>query len=254
MGFIVAKPLQLLNWKPLAIGPEIPLEQQSSCPACEILLSPLAALTAAAGQTLIRIGGCQNCGYVGYQDRPTREWMSRYYANIWSARATQDPRVHGPKRQKKNASALATARALGMLPDRSRPVCEIGSGYGTMLAYIRSLGCANVIGTESSRHRAAAANALGIPVLAGDFESPKIVNELAGRGPFSLIVSFHVLEHTYHPADIIGAAAGLQRPGDLLVIGVPNVLAEPAMTILLFLPHLHSFSAASLSLLLAPSL
>ena len=87
---------------------------------------------------------------------------------------------------------------------------------------------------------------LGVCVLTGAFESAATQRELVARGPFSVILSNHVLEHTYHADEVIAAASRLQNEGDHLIIAVPNQEGEPPMGVLLFLPHLHSFTRASL--------
>lgn len=226
------------------------MAEQPACPVCGTGLETLAVLAGERGLT-VRIGTCPDCGYAGYRDRPRREWISRYYADVWSHGAEKDVRALKTKRPAENAITATLRRALEMLGDRRRPVLEIGAGYGTLLRSVRGAGFVKVIGIESSLKRAAlAAKAAGLPVLAGDFESPAIQGELARRAPFGLIYLFHVLEHTHQPAEIIAAIARLQSPGDLLVAGVPNLEGEPAMNILLFLPHLHSFTLRSLAELL----
>lgn len=249
-GFRILEPLELLNWRPIEIGASVPLESQTACPACANGLNTLAVLSATPG-TAIRVGVCTTCGYAGYMDRPARAWISRYYAEVWTHGAEKDLAVLRKKQQPDNSSSRAVRRALELLADRSRPILEIGSGYGTMLRFIRSYGVANVIGLESSRRRAETAReATGLSVLSGDFESEAVQAELRKHAPFGIIAAFHVLEHTYNPAEIIAAASRLQDAGDLLVIGVPNFSGEPAMSILLFLPHLHSFTREALERLL----
>ena len=54
------------------------------------------------------------------------------------------------------------------------------------------------------------------------------------------------MEHTYDPDKVLGAAAGLQGPGDYLIVAVPNQKTEQPMSVFFFLPHLHSFTRASL--------
>ena len=249
-GFRILQPLELLNWRPIDIGASVPLESQTACPACANALNTLAVLSATSG-TAIRVGVCEQCGYTGYMDRPARAWISRYYAEVWTHGTEKDIVSLREKWQPDNPSSRAVRKALALLPDRSRPILEIGSGYGTMLRFALEHGFPNVIGIESSRHRAETAReATGLPILSGDFESEAVQTELRKHAPFGLIYLFHVLEHTYHPAEIIAAIGRLQSPGDILVIGVPNLEGEPAMNILLFLPHLHSFTATALTHLL----
>ncbi len=249
-GFRILRPLELLNWRPIDIGASVPLEPQTACPACAHALNALAVLSGKSGPE-IRVGVCEQCGYAGYMDRPARAWISRYYAEVWTHGTEKDIAVLEKKQQPDNPASRAVRKALALLPDRSRPILEIGSGYGTLLRFIQSRGFETVIGLESSRHRAQTAReATGLPILSGDFESTETQAELREHAPFGLIASFHVLEHAYNPEEIIAAAGRLQNPGDLLVLGVPDLAGEPAMNILLFLPHLHTFTADALAALL----
>lgn len=248
-GFHVLRPLELLNWRPISIGPDIPMAEQPMCPACRIQLDPLALLE--GRKASIRVGTCRACGYTGYRDRPRADWISRYYAKVWSHGAEKDVEELRGKRPPENPATATLRQALAILPDHNRAVLEIGAGYGTMLRFVRDAGFGNVVGIESSGLRAEVARAAtGLTILSGDFESSGIQEALGRIAPFGLIYLFHVLEHTYHPAETIRAISRLQSPGDLLAIGVPNFAGEPAMSILLFLPHLHSFSLTSLSTLL----
>lgn len=249
-GFRIIRPLELLNWRPVVIDETVPLETWTACPADRLKLRALAALSASGG-LIIRIGLCEQCGYTGYLDRPTRSWISRYYADAWSQGAEKDTASLRKKRQPDNPARRALTSALELIRDRSRPILEIGAGYGTLLRFIQGQGFTKVMGLESSRRRAeAAAKATGLPMLAGDFEAGETQTELRKHAPFGLIIAYHVLEHTYDPGEIIAAASRLQNHGDLLVLGMPDVWSEPAMNIILFLPHLHSFSREALERIL----
>jgi SAM-dependent methyltransferase len=137
--------------------------------------------------------------------------------------------------------------AKGLPLDRSQPVCEIGCGYSTSLRQLAAAGFTRLVGIEASRHRAEIAAAAGFDVLTTPFEAPQTRAALRARGPFGLIFTFHALEHTYHPDAVFAAAADLQEPGGHLIVSVPNQEGEPSMGVLMFLPHLHSFTPASLA-------
>src|SRR4030095_16561588 len=113
-------------------------------------------------------------------------------------------------------------KSAGALPvDRSRPVCEIGCGYGANLKHLANAGFARLIGTESSEHRAdVVRQGFGFEALTAPFESVETQQSLQTLAPFSIIFSHHVLEHTYHPDEVIAAASRLQAPGDFLIISV----------------------------------
>jgi SAM-dependent methyltransferase len=150
------------------------------------------------------------------------------------------------------ATVHATVRLAQGLPlDRTLPVCEIGCGYGTSLRQLAASGFSRLVGIEASRHRADITASAGFDVLTTPFEAPETRAALRSRGPFGLIFTFHALEHTYHPDRVFAAASELQEPGAHLIVSVPNQEGEPSMGVLMFLPHLHSFTEASLARLAA---
>jgi SAM-dependent methyltransferase len=151
-----------------------------------------------------------------------------------------------------DATSHATVRLAQGLPlDRSLPVCEIGCGYGTSLQQLAASGFSRLVGIEASRHRANVTASAGFDVLTTPFEAPETQTALRSRGPFGLIFTFHALEHTYHPDRVFAAASELQEPGGHFIVSVPNQEGEPSMGVLMFLPHLHSFTPASLARLAA---
>jgi 2-polyprenyl-3-methyl-5-hydroxy-6-metoxy-1,4-benzoquinol methylase len=175
--------------------------------------------------------------------------MNDYYLESWDA---DDVDVRSEKRlrkltstKKREKSVVRLAKALPV--DKSRPVCEIGVGWGLSSRHLLEAGFSQVVGTETSKHRAdVVRSGLGVPVFTAPFESAETSERLAAFAPFSVIVSNHVFEHTYHPGEVFAAAARLQAEGDYLIVAVPNQQTEQAMSVLFFLPHLHSFTRASL--------
>lgn len=249
LGFSVEAFLDLQQWKVMEIGSDVPLTSMLSCPCDREPLSTLCTLTDNTGTKQVRVGCCSSCGHIAYIDRPTQAWMDAYYLESWD---TDNVRHKVDKKLHRLASAMGPEKtvvtlAKGLDVDRSRPLCEIGCGWGESLQHLKRAGFSGVIGTEASAHRAHTARAgLGVPILTGAFESEATQLELAPRAPFSIILSNHVLEHTYHPDEVIAAASRLQHEGDHLIIAVPNQEGEPPMGVLLFFPHQHSFTRASL--------
>ena len=250
LGFRVEAVLELYRWKVLEIGPDVPLTVAPSCPCDLKPLRTLCTLTDHTGSRRVRVGCCPSCGHITYIDRPTKAWMDGFYLEAWDAnhaegRVAKRTQRLLAKRARKKKTVVTLATELDV--DRQRPVCEIGCGWGESLQHLLSAGFSTTIGTEASAHRAATVRAgLGVCVLTGAFESAATQRELVARAPFSIILSNHVLEHTYHADEVIAAASRLQNEGDHLIIAVPNQEGEPPMGVLLFLPHLHSFTRASL--------
>jgi 2-polyprenyl-3-methyl-5-hydroxy-6-metoxy-1,4-benzoquinol methylase len=256
LGFRIEAFLDLEHWKPVAIDGSVPLVQFPACPSDGATLRTLCTLVGDGSDQRIRIGCCSDCGHVTYIDRPTQEWIDRYYLSVWDAHEL-DSRVD--RRTRRLAASLPSPNtsvkiALGLEIDRSRPICEIGCGYGANLKHLANAGFTDLTGIEASQHRAGVVTSLfGFDAFAGAFESRAVQEQLRPRAPFSIIYSHHALEHTYHPDAVLAAASRLQQPGEYLIISVPRHELEPSMSVLLFLPHLHSFTRASLERLAARS-
>ena len=249
------------GWKILEIDSRIPLAVQKRCPADGNPLRTIVTLIGNNGGQRMRYGACDSCGYAGYIDRPTQEWINAFYLEIWkSSEVTAITNVEIENRRKSRSSwSVADDQFKTNLAsivekitiDKDRFICEIGSGYGDDLHTLQLLGYHRMIGVENSRRRATiATRAYQIPVLINPFEHPSVQAALARRGPLSFIFSRHVLEHVYDPAKVISRADQLQSEGDYLLTIMPNIQAEAAMTCLFFFPHLHSFSVETLTRLL----
>lgn len=255
-GFRIDDYLDLQGWQVVDLA-AVPLAEVPACPADGTPLKTLCTLTSGAGDTRVRIGCCPDCGHITYVDRPTQEWIYRYYLETWDSAATRttaEGRAAALEKLSRAGQAIehATVRLARELPiDRSLPVCEIGCGFGVSLRQLAASGFVRLVGIEASRHRGDIARSGGFDVLTTPFESPETRDDLHARGPFALILSFHALEHTYHPDAVFAAASALQEPGGHLIVSVPNQEGEPSMGVLMFLPHLHSFTSASLARLAA---
>ncbi|MBI2053582.1 MAG: methyltransferase domain-containing protein [Candidatus Sungbacteria bacterium] len=220
-------------------------------------LETLAVLSGEGGKKKVRIGYCSRCGYVGYRDRPDEAWIAEFYSSVWDRagdgkKQKSDRRIARVKRGDLGRKNDTVRMIETVTSDRNRQVLEIGCGYGESLGFLKRAGFARLMGIEYSPRRAEiAAQISGSEVLTGSFESPDVRTVLAQSAPFGIIFSHHTLEHVYDPAVFVEHAAHLQGEGDYLVLSVPNVLGESSMTILTFLPHLHSFSPMAFDRLLA---
>lgn len=75
------------------------------------------------------------------------------------------------------------------------------------------------------------------------------------RGPYDVVLMFHVLEHLPDPVSALRALAQVVAPGGAIYLEVPNVndalislyAVEAARKFLFFIDHLHYFSRASLA-------
>jgi 2-polyprenyl-3-methyl-5-hydroxy-6-metoxy-1,4-benzoquinol methylase len=249
LGFVVERPLELRGWTTLEFNEQVPLAEIVECPAGDGALRVLATFVDRSGRSRIRLGCCPACGHVTYIDRPTVEWMDSYYLESWDGHDVEDRSSARERKletsRKREKTVVTLAKELDV--DRARPVCEIGSGWGLSLKHLLAGGFSRVVGTESSRHRAdVIERALKVPIFTASFESSACQRALAGQGPYSIILTNHVMEHTYDPSQVLEAAASLQNVGDYLIVAVPNQKTEQPMSVFFFLPHMHSFTRTSL--------
>lgn len=233
----------------------IPLDEWLKCPSCGTGLRPICILTNGSDQR-IRYGLCEKCGYMGYMDRPTKEWMVDFYSKDWDRafpKTISDIRngTIMPGKGIKPSRYLAASLIERINPNKEKPVCEIGSGYGEVLKYFKDAGFKTIIGVENSKHRAELVKeALGFDILHGGFGDREIHEQLLKYRPIGLFFSHHVLEHVYDPSEVISKIHSLQEEGDYLILSLPNSDGEHINYALLYLVHLHSFTKESLELLL----
>ena len=255
IGVKILKFLDLRGWKVLDWDKNIPVSEQTLCPADDEKLRTIATLVGYEGRQKLRVGCCASCGYIGYIDRPTKEWISKFYFEDWAGAKERDIGEHVAKL--KSSPTDKARRGVTMLAekydiDKNRYVCEIGVGHGETLGKFGKMGFKKLIGLESSKYRAeVASKAFGLKVLAADFEEPSAQAELKKLAPFSLIFSYHVMEHVYDPAEIVKLASDLQKEGDYMIVALPNREGELSMITLDYFPHLHSYTKEFLTRLLA---
>lgn len=261
-SLLIERFLELDDWRVMEITDDIPFNTQKICPADDCELVSLCALVGQNGKITIRIGMCPSCGYVGYIDRPAKAWISKFYAETWDNAARINSETEAAVRReafvKNGFSSFINVRANQLERflqqysfSKSKPVLEIGCGYGTSLKFLEKFGFSKLYGVETSRHRAAiASQAYDLNVFTGAFEDASVQQSCRSLAPFGLITSHHVMEHVFNPGEVIRLAASLQEEGDHLVISLPNMKGEPSMQTILYWPHLHAFTKESFARLL----
>lgn len=253
--FRILESIEPQGWREQAI--DMPLVEQRYCPCDGTQLRSVARIVAGIPEErfpksrgpypLVRVGCCPSCGYMGYQDRPSAEWFQQFYASGWDQRQAEivqntidEVRTQGVEGKQHPIAQLA--ERIPVNPDAR--VFEMGTGYGWALACMKQLGYRNLSGVESCPHRARVAReGFGFDVRHEAIEDHQ-------GGPYDVILSHHVLEHCYDPAVIVRKLASLQPEGGYLVLALPNNAGEPTMGVLMFLPHLHSFTRKGLAWLL----
>jgi methionine biosynthesis protein MetW len=105
-----------------------------------------------------------------------------------------------------------------MMPAGVR-VLDIGCGTGAVTAIVNRDKRNEVCGIEPDPARATHARTHGIEVYDGELDET-FRNRHA---PFDVVVLADVLEHVAAPAQLLDRAAGILKPGGLVLLSVPNV-------------------------------
>ncbi len=235
---------ELSGWRPIEMT--MPLVQQAHCPCCATELETACKLV--GNNATMRVGSCSTCGYLGYIDRPTEQWFKDFYAQEWDVQGQRDLEATAEKirtsyNQPNGQVELLKQSGVGF----GEPILEIGCGYGCAMQQLRDAGFSNLFGVEPCKHRAdLVREVFGHTVYSRPLANLKRLGIKTDSIPYGLVYSSHVLEHCYDPREMIHTASRLQDRGGLLSICVPRQETEPTMGVLLFLPHLHSFTEASL--------
>lgn len=248
--------LQSSRFAPANIDKNTPMETQSTCPACEHTLTTFCSLKTKGSLFSIRVGVCEECGYKGFIDRPSRDWMVTFYATDWDKEfrrsKTEMLQEANLPTQGIKASRYHALNVYKNLPiNKTLPLCDIGCGYGPILKNFEKEGFKKLFGVENSQHRAELVqNVFGYTVYTGDFGGKKIQDNLKQQAPFGTLFSHHVFEHVYDPAKVVQAMSELQNEGGCLILALPNDAGEHINFRPFYLPHLHGFTKESLEKLL----
>lgn len=242
-----------VDLRKIKIDDSIPFDSQTHCPCCENKLKSLCTLIGQSGQQKMRLGLCEACGYAGYIDRPTKDWIVKFYDEEWDNAKARDIKHEASKLKPgltiQQQEVVRLAESSGLAKDR--PVCDIGCGNGGILKEFENRGFKNLFGVENSAYRAELARVkYGYKILTGNFENENVVEGLKKSAPIGIFTSFHVMEHVYYPDEIIKTAASLQNEGDHIILVMPNGIGEAAVTTIFWMPHLHSYTNVGLERLL----
>lgn len=248
-SFTILADKKLLDWKRVQ-DKNIPCEERMFCPSDGERLDILATVGVTGGD-LIRVGGCDHCGFVGYIDLPTQKWIANFYASEWDKAQEINIEMEVVRRR-------ADMSNFGLPPGRfkelnqflkefafdyNRPVCEIGCGYGNDLALIKRAGFKNCIGVEYSPHRALIASRThDLEIYTGALEDESVMSAIVGKAPIHIMIAHHVIEHVRNPNSFLEKISKFQDDGDYLVLSLPNGATESSLSVLLFIPHLSSFT------------
>lgn len=190
---------------------------------------------------------CKRCALVFQNPRLTADSLERLYSSLYphlvKNRVTPEgrPSIRTIAAAERKATRLFTA-LRSMLHDVSRhTVLDIGCGTGALLNLFKAEGYAT-FGVEPNPAFAEFAREGGHTVDTGYFDGKSFEGEIYG-----VVTLSHVLEHSPDPIVLIKGVAAQLEEGGVMAVEVPNV-ERPNRSLNGFfqLPHLFSFSAASL--------
>lgn len=197
-----------------------------ACPCC---CAPAAALPASPAYAR-----CLRCGHRWRS--PAAQAGSRYYASLTRRNDLQTPWF-----QQKTASRAAALTDL--LTPQVQRILEVGCAEGALGQAIKKSHPVVYDGVELSHDKDLARQRLNRV-----FSTPAAQVESA---PYDLIASFHVLEHIADPGLELQAWHALLAPGGQVLIEVPHDAGHPLLASDCNPEHLHQFTPASLTMLLA---
>ncbi len=206
-------------------GVTAPSPAASACPCC------------CAGAVLLPSPAYTHCMRCGHRWRlPLETTGAGYYETLV---ARNDPQA--PWFRRKIAERMAALSAL--LESGVQRVLEVGCAEGELGGAIKARFNVVYDGVELSRDRELAEQNL-------DQVFPIPASQLSTLA-YELIVSFHVLEHIAQPQQELAAWSRLLSEHGRILIEVPNRSGHPLLGNDHNPEHLHQFTSASLTILLA---
>lgn len=188
---------------------------------------------------------CERCGFVFSAPYYARQVIEDFYRERYRAvfKGQTNPGALGTQESYLSERAIFYQRWLeerGIVPAAGGSVLDVGCGEGSLL---RALGRARpgltLTGVEPTiafaRH---VATGSGITVVADIADLPR-------DRRFNLIVLIHVLEHVYHPVDVLRQIQERLADGGTLYVDVPDVAVHASIGDL-HLAHSNHFSAHTL--------
>jgi SAM-dependent methyltransferase len=154
----------------------------------------------------LRLVCCPGCDLVYASPVPAPDALARAYDE-----AAFDSAIEAGFAARTYSEALGPL--IGDLPDRCGAL-DIGTGEGAFLGELLDAGFTGVGGVEPSSAPIAAAERRVAQLIEHDVFSAHV----RPRGSLSLVTCFQTIEHVPDPAVLVGDAAGLLKPGGLLVL------------------------------------
>jgi len=163
---------------------------------------------------------CRQCGLTYLNPRWNEVRLMNFYENEYDSYYRPDMNV-----ATENSLYLPVyerLKAQDVQLENTRNILDIGSGEGNNLKYLmEKLPQAEYYAIEPSKACQRTLKAMNVKILGGDVGQdfdPKF------EGYFDLIIMRHVLEHFFHPIEILKKVKPLLKDKGILYIAVPNSL------------------------------
>lgn len=109
---------------------------------------------------------------------------------------------------------------LKQIPQKAKLILDIGCGDGRMGKKIKELHQCSVVGINISEFEANLASQWLDKVIVGNLNS----FDTSNLGEFDCIICSHILEHLYHPQQLLVQLHRNLRPDGILIAALPNIL------------------------------
>lgn len=220
-----------------------------SCPACGAKES-----TYRLEKFTFTFVTCNGCKTIYMNPRPSPAVMQAYYSNsenyqYWAKHIF--PASEASRREKLHKPWLE--RVAGFCDKYGIPrgvLVEVGAGFGTFSEVAKqSDKFKDVIAIEPTPQMAASCRKRGLKVV-----EKRIEDVQAEVGQADVVVAFELIEHLFHPRDLVQQCRRILRPGGLLVLSCPNgqgfdIALLGAGSMAVDAEHVNLFNPESLSLL-----
>lgn len=188
---------------------------------------------------------CRRCGHVYANPRWTPEELLQAYGDV-------EDETYLDEREGRELTFARHLAALEKItgPANGRSLLDIGAYIGVFVEAALAAGW-DAVGVEPSTWAAGVGRARGLPIVEGTQHAPA----LDGR-QFDVITMWDVIEHVADPTGELAAAYQKLKPGGTIAVHTMDIDSHAARLLRTRWPwlmdmHIHYFSQASLSALLA---
>jgi len=186
------------------------LESVAACPLCDSATVMVAPVQPNPPFGLMQ---CASCGGIFLSPRPHIDAMPAYYDDFYGGEQPDKPSERQIRRSRRHFRRLARHARAGRL-------LEVGAGDGYFLNAARDAGW-TVEGLELSSPRVERAKKwFGIDLAPRDLFTARLE-----PGTYDAVAMFQLIEHVHDPRGILRRSHELLRPGGILMMSTPNVLA-----------------------------